>query len=321
MSTITTTTTEVVEEEKKNTPLRAAIVGGSLLLVGGICYFLYKKSISQSQHKQKIKQIVNESITPATSFDNMQETNSQESSFTSLQTKRKESLPCDKETCIKVLEDEFVGVKTAIMEVNKLHEELQKKNQSEDEIAQILSDKYHSLTHATRQKSITKHNTSHESMQQSVETYKNDPKIQEITQKITELNAYLSGASPELDEHQLSKIPDNLTLDKLIELFAEMMACMVSARKKAIEEIKTELNLRDSESLPRDKVDVLDSEKFRKSKEELFSKYLDMDMVINEEIIEYATKKYMHEEKFTIALQNLTDEHDKEMDKLNQNII
>jgi len=205
---------------------------------------------------------------------------------------------CSRDQYLAILKETISAMEISIRNLAHKEKKFKKQGIDEDTIAKKLNATYIEYVDGARKRALEKHNTTEKQVLIASNKYVDD-EILGQTKKIEKIQAALKGEPIELTADQLAIIPDNFTIDRLMELFQELFERIATAHQETQEEVKRQLaNSSDGEY--NQLCNTINANKTLEIRTDLFAKYN-----ITENILDVAMQKYMHEPRLQKKMMTL----------------
>jgi len=205
---------------------------------------------------------------------------------------------CSRDQYLAILKETISAMEISIRNLAHKEKKFKKDGIDPDTIAKKLNATYIEYVEAARKRALEKHNTTEEQVFIASNKYV-DEEILAQTKKIEKIQAALRGEPIELTADQLAIIPDNFTIDRLMELFQELFERIAAAHQETQEEVKRQLaNSSDGEY--NQLCNTINANKTLEIRTDIFAKYN-----ITENILDVAMQKYMHEPRLQKKMMTL----------------
>merc|ERR1712130_951441 len=154
-------------------------------------------------------------------------------------TSPKQSEEKDKAKLLLILSEIYEGITAAIQQLAS-DERLREPGVSEEANTEKVKKYYESAVEKRRSQILEKHNTTDDQISEALNMYMHDQEVTKVCVQIERINKAFHFKEQPLTKDELSLIPENFTVDMLIELITEMGKKISEAERQMMIEARTQ---------------------------------------------------------------------------------
>lgn len=197
--------------------------------------------------------------------------------------------------------DILQGMNGVIVDLSRHEQQLMSQGQDEMKVKEEISQIYLQAITQLQMQCFVNHGLTESQIEKATVKYAHDERFQAITMQIQKLNLALLGEQPGLNEEQLQRVPEWLTVDKLIEIFTEMIDGINAGYEDSLATVRAK---HPTGFLPEDEVQEQNIIFGRKAREEILAKH-----GIDEETFNIGLFKHANEPKLRDVMLDLQESH------------
>lgn len=217
-----------------------------------------------------------------------------------------------REHLVAMFKDIVADMDALIFQLARREHQLRNKNVDKQSLLSELSQAYQeSMTHI-QHKAFAKYETTEQMAEQAVVKYESDPDFQQVRARMDLINNALMGGVPPPDPEQLAKQPDWLTVEKVIEIFTDMMEAMTQSMVESVEEVKAKHT---DGPPPSEEVNQRYLEKITKVKDSVLLRYK-----LDEKMLDVAMLKYANDPTLANVMIELQTKQEKQFQELRKKV-